>query len=208
METCNSDACRPDITGRPGAPGILRLGCFRSLQKWPLVHSLQECALRSAKDEIARSMASRRTVPVERLAQIRARTGRKAGFLGACFVVAGDHHNRHACTDRGQVLLNLQAAHFRHLHVEHQAIRRMLIKILEEFASGAIGFRLMTRAAQEAPQSGSDSFVVIDDGNVVSRAHAPPALCMFMGHCSAAGSVSIRSLREDQHPSARNDFIR
>ena len=113
---------------------------------------------------------------VKRLAQIRARASRKAGFLGACFVVAGDHHNRHACTDRGQVLLNLQAAHFGHLHVKHQAIRCMLIKIVEEFPPGAIGFRSMVRAAQKAPQGGSDSFVVIDDGNVV-RALTLHPLC-------------------------------
>ena len=42
---------------------------------------------------------------VKRLAQIRARTSGKAGFLCAGFVVPGDHHHRHACTDRGQVLL-------------------------------------------------------------------------------------------------------
>jgi hypothetical protein len=142
-------------------------------------------ALREGRDRAFDGLQEDRSV--KRLAQIRARAGRKAGFLGAYFVVAGNHHNRHAYTDRGQVLLNLQATHVRHLYVKHQAIWRMPIKILEEFAPGAIGFRFVVRAAQQAPQGGSDGFVVIDDGDVVPCAHTPPALVMFIRHHFAPG---------------------
>ncbi len=77
--------------------------------------------------------------------------------------VAGNENDRDHRAQPVELLLQLQAAHFRHAHVQHQAARLSGVVVLQEFAGRSQCRGHQPDGLQQQAQRAPDSLVIVND---------------------------------------------
>ena len=103
---------------------------------------------------------------IERLAEVRGRASGQAPGSGLRLVVSGDNHDRQPKTAAGKLFLDIHTAHAGHVEIQHDTIRKLRRKRVEEIPPRREGRRIQVRCAKEPLQGLSHGLVIIDNGDV------------------------------------------
>lgn len=113
---------------------------------------------------------------------VRARLHRLDGHRH--IAVAGDEHDRNRRAERIQALLQLEAAHPGHAHIEHDAARARAVVACEEIVGGSVQHRIEPVGLEQQAQRAADRVVVVD--------HEDRGVAVFHDSSGAGGRVNAK----------------
>lgn len=135
-------------------------GSARDERRGPRVH----CVDRTRLCEAALDALDEHR-PIHRLAQTRHRARIERAPAATGLVIRRDEHHRHENRGIVESLLDLEAGHFRHVHVEHDAIRAICAARRKELLPCREGSGFEARGAQQPTQCLAHRRVIVHDAD-------------------------------------------